>query len=94
MSKDLLQGEFVLNTNEKITVMGKLDILHGIMNSERPYCSACGHTVDVSLLRKHHDTPVHKAMCLRCFLSNYTNETQEDIDRIWTLMSLKSSTKN
>ena len=87
MGKDLLQGKFVLNANEKISVMGELD-------GESPHCSACVHAVDVSLLRKHHDTPVHKAMCLSCFLSNYTNETQEDIDRIWTLMSLKSSTKN
>jgi len=78
MGKDLLQAEFVIAPNEKITVMGKLDILHG----ESPHCSACGHAVDISFLRKHNDTPVHKAMCLPCFLVNFTNENQNDIDRM------------
>ncbi len=78
MDKDLLQGGFVLTADEKITVMGKLDILHG----EHPYCSACASNVDVAFLRKHHDTPVHKAMCLPCFLHNFTDESQGDIDRM------------
>ncbi len=78
MGKDLLQGEFVLSATEKITVMGELDVLHG----EHPHCSACGSAVDVAFLRKHSDAPVEHAMCLPCFLNNYTDETQEDIDRM------------
>ena len=76
MGKDLLQAGFVLTPDEKITIMGKLDILHG----EHLYCSACGSGVDVLFLRKHHDTPVQRAMCLPCFLNNFTNESQADID--------------
>ena len=78
MSKDLFQGDFILSTTEKITAMGKLDILHG----EHLHCSACDSGVDVSFLRKHRDTPLHEAVCLPCFLNNFTNETQEDIDRV------------
>jgi len=78
MNKDLLQGGFALTADEKITVIGKLDILHG----EHPHCSACYSKVDVSFLRKHHDTPTEQAMCLACFLANFTDETRGDINRI------------
>ncbi len=78
MDKDLLQGKFVLTPKEKITVMGELNILH----NEHPYCSACGSAVDITFLRKHHDSPIHAAMCLPCFLNNYTDEAREDIDRM------------
>jgi hypothetical protein len=78
MAKNLFQGGFVLNADEKITVMGKLSTL----GSDHPCCSACGADVDVSFLRKHHDTPIDKAVCLPCFLHNFTEETQEDIDRM------------
>jgi len=78
MGKDLLQGEFVLSADEKITVIGKLDKIA----NEHPYCSACCSAVDVSFLRKHHNTPLYKAMCLPCFLANFTDETLADITRM------------
>ena len=78
MGKDLLQAGFVLTADEKIEIMGKLDMLNG----EHPYCSACSSGVDVSFLRKHPDTPVNHAMCLPCFLVNFTDESQADIDRM------------
>jgi hypothetical protein len=78
---DLFQIEFILTIKDRKTVISTLDTLNG----EHAYCSACSSPVETGWLRKHHDTPLNEAVCLPCFLNNFTDASQVDIDRMVAL---------
>jgi hypothetical protein len=67
-----------LSVNEILDVNSKLKQL----GLKRPRCSACGYKTEVGMLRKPDGVPTEQAMCLPCYLNNYTDATREEIDRI------------
>lgn len=69
--KDLLQLDYTLTYADREKIHDK-DI----------FCSACESSVRLSFLRRKEDQPLEHATCLPCFLRNYTNVDQEDIDRL------------
>ena len=78
MEKDLFQLQCRLSFEDRMVIMETLKKL----NIPHVHCSACESDVSLGFLRKRHDDPLEEAMCIPCFLHNYTDADQDDIDRM------------
>jgi len=85
MLKDLFKIDFTLSLDECMEIISKLTEL----GRNHPYCSLCSSSVDISFMRKLHDSNINTAMCLPCFLQNHTDANQELIDKIVEIAKLR-----
>ena len=82
---DVFQMDYVLSLDDRMDIISHLKELDRIY----PYCSLCSSGTDIAFLRKAHDAPLNKAMCLPCFLQNHTDTNQELIDKIVEIGQVK-----
>ena len=75
---DLMAVDFCLSGEDKDAInehLRQVEMRHAV-------CSACSSETDLSFMRKLHDSPILHAMCVPCFLRNYSDTKQDIIDRV------------
>ncbi len=78
MEDKLLQMEFVLSYDDRMEIIRRLKA-KGLGNNN-VFCSACSSAVEISFLRRAKGEQLENSTCLPCFLHNYTDVSQEEID--------------
>lgn len=76
--KDLFQLDFTLSYDDRCKIIEEREK----SGAKNVYCSACESPVEISFLRRNAGQYLKQAICLPCFLRDYTNVDQEDIDRL------------